>query len=124
MEGKTNSYDDAKQVVLSCVNAIKQEDFKKTRQYFSGDISYAGTMGSQGADVYFKDMERMRLKYNIKKVFADANDVCLFYDLTIPGITILGCAWYQVADGKIRSLKLVFDPRPIFEARSRQERSA
>jgi hypothetical protein len=69
-------------------------------------------------------MERMRLKYNIKKVFADATDVCLFYDLTISGITILGCAWYQVVEGKIRSLKVVFDPRPILEARSRQERAA
>lgn len=68
-----NSQDDAKQVVMSCVNAINQEDFKKARQYVSDDISFVGAMGSgQGADVYFKDMERMRLKYNIKKVFADA----------------------------------------------------
>lgn len=73
MEGKMNSQDDAKQVVMSCVNAINQEDFKKARQYVSDDISFVGAMGSgQGADVYFKDMERMRLKYNIKKVFADA----------------------------------------------------
>jgi SnoaL-like protein len=125
MEGKMNSHDDAKQVVMSCVNAINQEDFKKARQYVSDDISFVGAMGSrQGADVYFKDTERMRLKYNINKVFGDANDVCLFYDLTISGITIFGCAWYQVADGKIRSLKVVFDPRPILEARSRQEKAA
>jgi hypothetical protein len=125
MEGKMNSPNDAKQVVMSCVKAINEEDFKKARQYVSDDISFVGAMGSrQGADVYFKDMERMRLKYNVKKVFTDANDVCLFYDLTISGTTIFGCAWYQVADGKIRSLKVVFDPRPILEARSRQEKSA
>jgi hypothetical protein len=38
MEGKMNSQDDAKQVVMSCVNAINQEDFKKARQYVSDDI--------------------------------------------------------------------------------------
>jgi hypothetical protein len=69
MEGKMNSQDDAKQVVMSGVNAINQEDFKKARQDVSDDISFVGAMGSrQGADVYFKDMEWMRLKYNIKKV--------------------------------------------------------
>jgi hypothetical protein len=125
MEGKMNSPNDAKQVVMSCVDAINKEDFKKARQYVSDDISFVGVMGSrQGADAYFKDMERMRLKYDIKKVFADANDPCLLYDLTISDITVFGCAWYQVADGKIRSLKVVFDPRPILEARSRQEKAA
>jgi predicted ester cyclase len=125
MEGKMNSPNDAKQVVMSCVDAINKEDFKRARQYVSDDISFVGVMGSrQGADAYFKDMERMRLKYDIHKVFADVNDVCLFYDLAIAGITVFGCAWYQVANGKIRSLKVVFDPRPILEARSRQEKSA
>jgi hypothetical protein len=40
-------------------------------------------------------MERMRLKYDIKKVFADERDVCLFYHLKISGKTIFGCGWYR-----------------------------
>jgi hypothetical protein len=82
-------------------------------------------LGSRNvADAYFKDMERMRLKYDAKKVFADGNDVCLFYDLAISGLTIFGCAWYQVANGKIRSLRVVFDPRPILEAQTKLKQSA
>ncbi len=67
---------------------------------------------------YFIDMERMRLKYDVKKVFVDENDVCLFYDLTISGTTIFGCAWYQVQGGRIHSLKVIFDPRPVLAARA------
>lgn len=55
----------------------------------------------------------MRLKYDVKKVFADGNDVCVFYDVTLSGVKVFTCAWYQVEDSKIRSLKVVFDPRPV-----------
>lgn len=78
----------------------------------------------QGGDVYIKDMERMRLKYDVKKVFVDGNDGCLFYDLPISVANIFGCAWYQVANGKIQTLRLVFDPRPILEAQEKQAKTA
>jgi SnoaL-like protein len=106
----------AREVVLSCVKAINDEDFNLARQFVSNDLSFVGALGSrQGAEAYFSDMERMRLKYDVKKVFADEQDVCLFYDLSISGKTIFVSAWYRVEDGKICSLKVVFDPRPLLE---------
>jgi hypothetical protein len=108
----------AREVVLACVEAINQEKFALARQYVSDDLSFVGVLGSrQGADAYFNDMERMRLKYDVKKVFADGQDVCLFYDLAMSGTTLFVCAWYQVEDGKIRSLKVIFDPRPLLESK-------
>lgn len=116
---------DPKQVVMSCVNAINREDFGAARQFVADDLSFVGVLGTrQGGDVYFKDMERMRLKYDVKKVFADGDDVCLFYNLAIAGANVLVSAWYHVADGKIRSLQVVFDPRPILEAQSKSARSS
>jgi SnoaL-like domain len=113
------SMKDAKEVVMSCVDAINKEDFKKARQYVAEDMSFVGVLGSrQGADSYFHDMERMRLKYDVKKVFVDGNDVCLFYDLTMSEKTILVCAWYEVQGGKIRSLKVAFDPRPLLAGKA------
>jgi hypothetical protein len=53
------------------------------------------------------------LKYHINKPFENENDVCLLYDLDMQGKTIFGCGWYHVEDGKIHSLKVVFDPRPL-----------
>jgi predicted ester cyclase len=116
---------DPKELVLACVDAINKEDFKTARQFVSNDLSFAGVMGSrQGADAYFADMEHMRLKYEVKKIFADGNDVCLFYDLKMSGTNIFVCAWYQVSGGKIQSLRVVFDPRPVLEAQSKLKKSA
>lgn len=57
----------------------------------------------------------MKLKYKIIKVFEAENDVCVLYDLDMSGLTIFGCGWYQVEQGKVKSLKVVFDPRPVLE---------
>jgi len=106
----------AREIVLSCVQAINEQDFKIARTYVSDDMQFIGVMGSRdGAQAYFDDMEKMKLKYNVRKVFADEQDVCLFYDLLISGKTIFGCGWYHVEEEKITSLKVLFDPRPLLE---------
>ena len=85
-----------------------------------GNTTFDGSLASrQGADAIFVDLERMRLEYDIKKVFADGNDVCVFYDVALSGVRLFTCGWYHVEDGKIRSLKVVFDPRPVLSARAR-----
>jgi hypothetical protein len=102
---------------MSCVDAINQGDFKAARQYVSDDMSFVGVLGSRrGAYAYFRDMGRLQLKYDVKKVFVDGQDVCLLYDLNMSGTNIFCCGWYQVQDDRIRSLRVVFDPRPILEA--------
>lgn len=108
---------DAKEVVLSCVDAINAEDFKIARKYVSDDMTFKGVLGSRnGAEEYFEDMEKMKLKYNLRKTIAEGNDVCLFYDVNLSGAKVFCCGWYHVEDGKIKSLRVVFDPRPVLEA--------
>ena len=107
---------DAKEVVLECINAINAEDFARARQFASPNMSFEGVLGTRdGADAYFNDMEKMRLKYDVKKVFVDGGDVCLFYDLTIAGKNVFCVGWYRVEAGKIQHLRVVFDPRPLLE---------
>ena len=106
----------AKETVLSLVKALNEEDFKTARTFVSDPFTFEGVLGSRnGLDAYFRDMEKMRLKYNIKKVFADDEDVCLLYELNISGKTIFCCGWYHTEGGKVTSLRVVFDPRPILE---------
>jgi SnoaL-like domain len=115
-----SSEHNAEQVVMACVEAINKGDFKAAREYVSDDLSFIGVLGTrQGADAYFNDMERMQLKYDVKKVFVAGQDVCLLYDLNMSGAIVFCCGWYQVEDGKIGSLRVVFDPRPVLEARSK-----
>ena len=106
----------AKEVVLAFVKSINEEDFKTARVHASDDMTFVGVLGSRdGADAYFRDMENMKLKYDIRKVFEDGDDVCLFYDLDMNGETIFCCGWYHVTNGKIDSLKVLFDPRPVLQ---------
>ncbi|HMH22709.1 MAG TPA: nuclear transport factor 2 family protein [Puia sp.] len=112
----------AKDTVLSFIEALNDEDFKGARNYVKDDFAFSGVMGSRdGADAYFKDMEKMRMKYKIRKTFATGNDVCLLFDFTQGGLTIFGCGWYQVEDGKINTYRVVFDPRPILEAQEKKQ---
>ncbi|MBD0332815.1 MAG: nuclear transport factor 2 family protein [Chitinophagaceae bacterium] len=107
----------AKEIVLSFITALNNDDSRLARKYISDDLKFISVLGTHdGADAYFQDMERMRLKYDIKKVFVDERDVCLFYDITISDVTIFACGWYEVKEGKISKFQVVFDSRAILEA--------
>lgn len=73
------------------------------------------------ADAYFQGNEQLRAKYgvkvayDIKKVFADGEDVAAFFDFSPGQATLFACGLFQVKDGKIKSIRVIFDPRPIFE---------
>ena len=107
----------SKEVVLAFVDALNRSDFQAARKCVTDDLKFVGVLGSrEGADVYFRDMERMRLKYDVKKAFVEGNDVCLFYDITMANVAVFCAGWYQLSNGKIRSVRVVFDPRPVLEA--------
>jgi len=111
----------AKETVLACIKALNEEDFTKARSYVNDDMRFEGVLGSRnGAEAYFKDMESMKLKYDIIKAFAEGEDVCLLYNLTMSGLCIFGCGWYSLNNGKISTLKVVFDPRPILELQQKK----
>jgi limonene-1,2-epoxide hydrolase len=114
----TNTDSAARQVALSFIEALNKEDFKTARNYLTDDMKFEGVMGTRdGAEAYIADMERMKFKYNIKKVFADADDVCLFYDINMGNATLFCCGWYKIADAKINWFKVVFDPRPLLDGK-------
>jgi limonene-1,2-epoxide hydrolase len=107
----------AKQIVIRFINALNNEDFESAKDYADDAMKFDGVLGSRdSAAAYFADMERMKFEYDVKKVFADGNDVCLLYDINMGGgTTIFTLGWYKVKDSKICSLKVVFDPRPVLE---------
>ena len=111
----------AKEIVLSLLNALNKEDFVTARTYVAKDFKFKGVLGSRdGSDAYFNDMEKMKLKYDIKKVFVNNDDVCILYDFTSGGITTFGCAVYHLENDKVKELKVIFDPRPILEAQPKR----
>lgn len=111
MESKSS----AKDVILSYIEALDGQNYGAAVIYLNDGIRIEGPSGeSFSKPKEFIEMLRLyRGKYNVKKVFVDGDDVCLLYDLATPAATVFMCSWYQVKDGKIASIKTVFDPRPF-----------
>ncbi len=112
----------AKEIVMEYLQAlVERRDFQSARGYISDTISYMSPLNSfDRAEPYLKYNEHLKLpKFDIKKVFVDGQDVCLLYELNVgtPPVTLFVCGWFQVNDddGKISSLRLVFDPRPFVQ---------
>ncbi len=106
-----------KEIVSSFLASINEEDFAAAKACVTDDMKFEGVLGFRdGADAYFSDMEKMKLKYEIKKMIAEGNDVCVLYDIDMSGEKINTFGWYHVKHGKIGYIKVVFDPRPILEA--------
>jgi limonene-1,2-epoxide hydrolase len=113
----------AKEVVISYLKALNDQDFKAARSYLNDNMTFQAPIASHSsADAYFRENERLRSEYGIKnvlygikKVFVDGDDVCVFFDFNIGSVTLFACGWFQVEDGKISSIRVLFDPRPIVE---------
>ena len=113
---ETSTATSQQEAVINFINALNNEDFSTARKQVHNDMKFVGVMGTRdGAEAYFKDMEKMKLKYNIQKIFTDNNDVCVFYDINMSGKNIFACGWYKLENEKIKSFKVLFDPRPLLE---------
>lgn len=107
---------DSRQIVLDFIKAMNDFDYEKARTFVMDDFNFVGVLGTRnGAEAYFNDMQKMKFSYNVLKSFADGNDVCLFYDIDMGGKAIFCCGWYQLQNDKIKSFRVVFDPRPLLE---------
>jgi hypothetical protein len=118
---QTNVHDiNPKEIVMEFLDALQRKDFESARNYVSDNVSYIGPLNSfNRAEPYFKYIEHLNLpKLDIKKVFTEgSHDVCILWEVnySTPPATIFVSAWYQVYDGKISSMRLVFDPRPFLQ---------
>lgn len=102
------------QVVLQLGNAINAEDFQLARKLVSDDMKHVYPLGTHdNAGAYFQQLEQIRPKFQIHKTFVNGNDVCVLYDTTASSVKLFASGWFKVKDGKVSSLTVVFDPRPL-----------
>ncbi|QJB41378.1 nuclear transport factor 2 family protein [Chitinophaga oryzae] len=104
----------AGKTVTQFLTALNNEDMAAARALLTSDFKFVGVLGSRdGADVYIEDMGRMKMKYTVHKIFEEGDDVCVLCDYIMGNKTVFGCSWYQLREGKLSSLRVVFDPRPL-----------
>ncbi|NML36618.1 nuclear transport factor 2 family protein [Chitinophaga sp. G-6-1-13] len=104
----------AGKTVEQFITALNKEEMTVAGTLLTPDFKFVGVLGSRdGADVYMEDMGRMKMKYTVHKIFENGDDVCVLCDYMMGDKTVFGCSWYQLKNGKINSLRVVFDPRPL-----------
>jgi limonene-1,2-epoxide hydrolase len=108
-----NPPQDAKETVMSYLKALDNQDYDSARKWLGDNVLVKGPAGEafRSPDEFISMMRQQRGKYDIKKVFVDADDVCVLYDFITKTVTTFFSSWYKVKDGKIISIQTVFDPR-------------
>lgn len=99
---------------MEYIQATERQDFQSARGYLSDNVSYVSPVNSfDRAEPYLKYNLHLYqtgqlVKFDIKKEFADSNDVCIIHEINSQLVSV----WYHVDDdGKISSIKVIFDPR-------------
>lgn len=53
---------------MSYVKALNDQDFRAARSYVSDNVIFSAPLASfNSAEEYFKDMQRLRIRFDIKK---------------------------------------------------------
>jgi hypothetical protein len=108
-----DSKNSPKTVVMSYIDALDSQNYDAALKYLDDKVRVKGPAGETfGLPRDFIDtLRQYRGRYDVKKVFADSDDVCALYDLIMSVATVFMSSWYVVKDGKIVSIQTVFDPR-------------
>jgi len=108
---KTNS--DATEIVLSYIKALDKGEYDAAGKYLNDGVGIKGPAGESFSKTseFINMLRQYHGKYELKKIFADWDDVCLLYDLVTPAAKVFMCSWYHVLDGRIDSIQSIFDPQ-------------
>jgi hypothetical protein len=101
------------------IQSIAAGEFAAARSYLDDHVVFEGPFDSfDNAEAYLAALRRLHpivAGVEIRKVFADGDDVCVLYDLKTSGAagSAFVCEWMAFRHGKIARVRAVFDARPF-----------
>ena len=105
---------DPKALALAYIDAVSQKQFERVSALLHPDLIFELADITHDKQDYIAALQRLGpiLRRNdVKKVFVDGDDVCVIYDFvtdTAVG-SVPSIEWLVVADGQIRSVRLIFE---------------
>jgi hypothetical protein len=113
--------DSAADVAASYFDAWKRGDFARLRTILADDVTFDGPLGHAGnAEECIAGLKRMSeivTDIVIQKTFIDGADVLTWFDLHTASTDPLPTVnWRHVEHGKITTIRVTFDPRPLTSA--------
>ena len=106
---------DTKQVVTNYHNAWTSGEMKKARAYLADDLDFQGSIDTfRRADDFIASLamfQKMLQTVNLIQSFFFESGAALLYDCDTmsPAGVIRTAEFFTVTDGKIKSIRLVFD---------------
>jgi limonene-1,2-epoxide hydrolase len=100
--------------VSAFLKALNNNDFEGAGEFMDENVRFEGVLGSvEGRKEYVSQMAKMKLRYNVKKLLYDDDSVSVLYEIEMGGKYVLTSGWYEVHDGKITHIRVIFDPRTV-----------
>ncbi|MGI8880541.1 MAG: nuclear transport factor 2 family protein [Jatrophihabitans sp.] len=105
-------------VVARYFDAWQGGDATSLRSLVTDDVTFAGPMGTvDNADEFVTSLQKLRemmTGLTVLHRFVDGDDVLTWYEMQVPEKSSIPVAhWAHVESGKVASLRVTFDPRPI-----------
>jgi SnoaL-like domain len=116
---------DAAALAATYFRAWKERDFEEFRSVLADDVTFTGPLGQAGnADdcVHgIQGLSQIVTDIAVRRIFADGDDVTTWFDLhtKVADDPVLVANWSHVKDGKISSIQVAFDPRPLVSGSAR-----
>jgi ketosteroid isomerase-like protein len=115
----------ARSVVERYHEAWRNHDYEAARALLQDDLSFSGPFDTfDRADDFIEAIKALAPiveDVHVRRLFADGDDVCLIFDMVTAGAGTQPIAeWYSVRDGRIASLRVIFDARPFAALREGQ----
>jgi hypothetical protein len=107
------------EVAQSFKVAMGKGDLTAARKLMRDDMTFKGPFDSfDKPEPYLEALKRLASiveRVDVKKVFADGDDVCMLYDMVTksPAGTAFISEWLTVKDGRVAAIRTVFDARPF-----------
>ena len=100
--------------VSAFLKALNDSDFEGAGEFMDDNVRFEGVLGSvEGRAEYLSQMAKMKFRYHVKKLLYDEESVSVLYEIDMGGKAVLTSGWYEVRDGKITHIRVIFDPRPV-----------
>jgi ketosteroid isomerase-like protein len=116
--------DTAADVAETYLQAWRAGDFDTLRTTLADDATFDGPLGqARSADeciTGLQNMSKIMTDIVVRKTWADGNDVVTWFDLHTADTDPLPTVnWRHIENGKITSIEVTFDPRPLTEGPGR-----
>ena len=109
---------DPKALAMEYLDAVGKKELAKVEKLLAPDLKFTGPAMTRSTSQEFisalKRLGAIHVRNEVKRVFADGNDVCVIYDFVTdtPAGALPTIEWLQFEEGRIRSINLYYDRVP------------